>query len=119
MERIINTIDKIINTLDYLIGKLENIGLFFVVGGLIGAIIQRTRQHMTFRKFVSVAVMGMFVGWVIGTASTELLGFSDKVAYATCALGGVFAEDLLKEVESFIKSLSDLVKNFINNKINK
>lgn len=111
--------EKIINTIDNLICKLENIGLFFVIGGLIGAVIQRTRKKMTFRKFASVAIMGMFVGWIIGTASTELLGVSDKVAYATCALGGVFAEDLLKEFEEFIKSISEVAKTFINNKINR
>lgn len=98
---------------------LKDVGIAFVLGGLVGAIVQRMRKRMTILKFISVAVMGMFVGWIIGTMLTEWTNFSDKIIYSACALSGVFAEDILKELEKLILKLSDFLSNFINNKINK
>lgn len=98
---------------------LEKVGIAFVIGGLVGAVVQRMRKRMTWRKFISVAVMGMFVGWIVGTILTEWTNFGEKVIYSACALSGVFAEDILKEFEKFISRLSEFLSNFINNKINK
>lgn len=98
---------------------LEKFGIAFVIGGLIGAVVQRMRRRMTLRKFISVAVMGMFVGWIVGTILTEWTNFGEKVIYSACALSGVFAEDILKEFEKLIGKISEFVGNFINNKINK
>lgn len=50
---------------------LESIGISSILGGLIGAIIQRMRKGMTMKKFISVAIMGMFVGWIIGSVLME------------------------------------------------
>lgn len=96
---------------------LENIGISSILGGLIGAIIQRMRKGMTMKKFFSVAIMGMFVGWIIGSVLMEWTNLSDKVIYSACALSGVFAEDLLKEMEDLIKNLSEFVKKWIDKKI--
>lgn len=98
---------------------LEKFGIAFVIGGLIGAVVQRMRKRMTIQKFISVAVMGMFVGWIVGTMLTEWTNFSDKVIYSVCAMSGVFAEDILKEFEKLIGRISEFFTNFINNKINK
>ena len=98
---------------------LEKFGIAFVIGGLVGAVVQRMRRRMTIRKFISVAVMGMFVGWIMGTILTEWTNFGEKVIYSACALSGVFAEDILKEFEKFISKLSEFLSNFINNKIDK
>src|SRR5690554_7726385 len=98
---------------------LEKFGIAFVIGGFIGAVVQRMRRRMTWRKFISVAVMGMFVGWIVGTVLTECTNFGEKVIYAACALSGVFAEDILKELAKFVTKLSEFLSNFINNKINK
>lgn len=110
-------------TLEILILKsitwLEKFGITFVIGGLIGAVVQRMRKRMSFSKFISVAVMGMFVGWIIGSVLTEWTNFGDKVIYSACALSGVFAEDILKEFEQLIKKLSEFFTTFINNKLNK
>lgn len=98
---------------------LEKVGIAFVIGGLIGAIVQRMRKRMTIRQFLSVAVMGMFVGWIIGSLLTEWTNFSDKVIYSACAMSGVFAEDILKEFEKLVGKISEFFTTFINNKINK
>lgn len=98
---------------------LEKFGIAFVIGGFLGAVVQRMRRRMTISKFISVAVMGMFVGWIIGSVLTEWTNFGEKVIYSACALSGVFAEDILKELEKLILKLSDFLSNFINNKINK
>lgn len=98
---------------------LEKFGIAFVIGGLVGAVVQRMRRRMTWQKFISVAVMGMFVGWIVGTILTEWTNFGEKVIYSACALSGVFAEDILKEFEKFISKLSEFLSTFINNKINK
>src|SRR5690606_8703685 len=98
---------------------LKEVGIAFVIGGLIGAVVQRMRRRMTWRKFISVAVMGMFVGWIIGSVLTEWTNFGEKIIYSACALSGVFAEDILKELEKFVSKLSEFLSTFINNKINK
>lgn len=98
---------------------LEKFGIAFVIGGLIGAVVQRMRRRMTWRKFISVTIMGMFVGWIVGTILTEWTNFGEKVIYSACALSGVFAEDILKEFEKLISKLSDFLSNFINDKISK
>lgn len=98
---------------------LEKVGIAFVIGGLIGAVVQRMRKRMTIRQFISVAVMGMFVGWIIGSLLTEWTNFSDKVIYSACAMSGVFAEDILKEFEKLVGKISEFFTSFINNKINK
>jgi len=96
---------------------LEKFGIAFVIGGFIGAVVQRMRRRMTWRKFISVAVMGMFVGWIVGTVLTEWTNFGEKVIYSACALSGVFAEDILKEFEKLISKVSEFITTFINNKI--
>ena len=98
---------------------LEKFGIAFVIGGFLGAVVQRTRKRMTWRKFISVAVMGMFVGWIIGSVLTEWTNFGEKVIYSACALSGVFAEDILKELEKLVGRISEFISTFINNKINK
>lgn len=98
---------------------LEKVGIAFVIGGFLGAVVQRMRKRMTWRKFISVAVMGMFVGWIVGAILTEWTNFGEKVIYSACALSGVFAEDILKEFEKLIGRISEFFSNFINNKINK
>lgn len=98
---------------------LKEIGIAFILGGFIGAIVQRMRKRMSISKFISVAVMGMFVGWIIGTVLTEWTNFGDKIIYSACALSGVFAEDILKEFEKLVIKLSDFISTFINNKLNK
>ena len=107
------------NTLYKLLIWFEKVGIAFVIGGLIGAIVQRMRKRMTCAKFLRVTVMGMFVGWIIGSVLTEWTNFGDKIIYSACALSGVFAEDLLKECEQIVKKLSEHISNYINNKLNK
>lgn len=98
---------------------LEKFGITFVIGGLIGAVVQRMRKRMTIQKFISVAIMGMFVGWIIGSVLTEWTNLGDKIIYSACALSGVFAEDILKETELLVKRISEIVTTYINNKLNK
>jgi len=107
------TIELLINALEW----LEKAGAPFVIGGLIGGIIQRMRKRMSFWKFVNSLVIAMFVGWTIGSVLTEWFDLPDKIIYAACALSGVFSEDLLNEVEKLVKNLSVFVKSFINKKI--
>src|SRR5690606_27807137 len=96
---------------------IKEVGIAKVIGGLIGAVVQRMRRRMTWRKFISVAVMGMFVGWIIGSVLTEWTNFGEKIIYSACALSGVFAEDILKEFEKLISKVSEFITTFIQNKI--
>lgn len=105
---------------EYLIQMLnwfEKVGITFVIGGLVGGIIQRMRKRMSFWKFINSLVIAMFVGWTIGSVLTSWFSLPDKVVYAACALSGVFSEDLLNEMEKLVKNLNVFVKSFINKKI--
>lgn len=106
--------------IEYLIPVLswfEKVGITFVIGGLVGGIIQRMRKRMSFWKFINSLVIAMFVGWTIGSVLTSWFSLPERVVYAACALSGVFSEDLLNEVEKLVKYLSVIVKTLINKKI--
>lgn len=95
----------------------ERMGASFLVGGLVGGIIQRMRKRMSFLKFVSSLVIAMFVGWVIGSLLTNWFDLPDRVIYSACAISGVFSEDFLNEIEKLVKNFNEFVKKYVNGKI--
>lgn len=108
--------EALIKLLVYFESVAERWGFTFVIGGLIGGIIQRMRKRMSFQKFIMSLAMAMFVGWVIGNALETWLNLPQQIVHSGCALAGVFSEDILNEIEKFIKSVSELAQNIIKSK---
>ena len=108
----------VIKSVHQLENSAEKLGIPFLIGGFIGAIVQRMRKRMSWVKFFSSVVLAMFVGWVVGVSLRSLFSLETSVVYGICSMAGAFSEDLLDEVEKLVGAFSDIVKNFINNKLN-
>lgn len=112
-------VNELIYTLiAYFESYAEKLGIPFLVGGFVGALVNRMRKRMTIKKFLASVFLAMFVGWIVGISLQSLFDFKTPFVYAICSLAGAFSEDLLDEVEKLIDNLSELIKTFINNKIN-
>lgn len=96
--------------------KAEAWGIPFLIGGFIGALIQRIRKRTTWTKFLGSIFMAMFVGWVVGISITSFFNFQSTFVYAICSMAGVFSQDLLDQIEKIINNLYEFVKSIINKK---
>ncbi len=83
---------------------------FFVVGGLIGAIIHRIKTRMSFKAFLGTLVTSAFVGVCVGILMRNYLDVSEEVVFVGCSMAGVFSKDLLEEIEEIIKMISEYVR---------
>lgn len=108
----------IIKSIHSLESSAEKLGIPFLLGGFIGALVNRMRKRMSWKKFFASVFLAMFVGWVVGISLSSLFEFQTPFVYAICSMAGAFSEDLLDEVEKLVGAFSDIVKNFINNKLN-
>ncbi|WP_291071644.1 phage holin family protein [Empedobacter sp. UBA5637] len=91
----------------------EKLGIPFLIGGFIGALVNRMRKRMTWKKFFASVFTAMFVGWVVGISLSSLFDFQTPFVYAICSMAGAFSEDLLDEVEKLIDNLSEIIKKKI------
>ncbi|WP_314058661.1 hypothetical protein [Empedobacter brevis] len=96
----------------------EKLGVPFLVGGFVGALVNRMRKRMTWKRFLASIFLAMFVGWVVGISLTSLFNFPTTLVYAICSMAGAFSEDIMDEMEKIVGSLSEWIKTFVNNKIN-
>lgn len=96
----------------------EKLGVPFLIGGFVGALVNRMRKRMTWRKFLASIFLAMFVGWVVGISIQSLFTFETPFVYAICSMAGAFSEDLLDEVEKLIDNISEIIKSKLQNKSN-
>lgn len=96
--------------------KAESWRIPFLIGGFIGALIQRIRKPTTWTKFIGSIFMAMFVGWVVGISITSFFDFKSNFVYAICSMAGVFSQNLLDQIEKIINNLYEFVKSIINKK---
>jgi uncharacterized membrane protein len=85
----------------------------FVIGGLVGAIVHRLRNTMSFKKFLSVLFISAFVGFCVGIIMKNYLNASDEVIFVVCSISGVFSKDILDEIQEFIQNLSVFAKKYL------
>lgn len=94
---------------EYLISLANKYG-GYVVGGLIGAIVHRIRNTMSFKKFLGVLFISAFVGFCVGIVMKNYFKTSDEIVFVACSISGVFSKDILDEVGQIINSLSVIFK---------
>ena len=82
----------------------------FVIGGVIGAIVHRLRNTMSFKRFLSVLFISAFVGFCIGVVMKNYLNTPDEVIFVVCSISGVFSKDILDEIQEIISYVSLFVK---------
>lgn len=109
--------EKLLKIVTYVAVWLQDIGITFIIGGLVGGVIQRFRKIMTWRKFISTLVLAGFVGWVSGHLLTQYFDLPIQVVTAICSTIGVFAENILKEIEGLISNASEWFKKWLNKKV--
>ncbi|WP_139959162.1 phage holin family protein [Flavicella sediminum] len=86
----------------------------FIVGGLIGAIVHRVRNTMSFRAFLGVLFVSAFVGLCVGILLKNYLNAPDEVVFVVCSISGVFSKDILDEIQQVISYISVFIKNKAN-----
>jgi hypothetical protein len=94
---------------DYLINVASKYG-GYVIGGLVGAIVHRLRNTMSFQRFLSVLAISAFVGFCVGVLLKNYLNASDEVIFVACSVSGVFSKDILDEIQELISYVSLFVK---------
>ncbi|CAA0156697.1 hypothetical protein [Tenacibaculum maritimum] len=82
----------------------------FVIGGLVGAVVHRVRNTMSFRQFLGVVFISAFVGFCVGVVMRNYLHVSDEVIFVACSVSGVFSKDILNELQEVISYVSLFVK---------
>lgn len=82
----------------------------YVIGGLIGAIVHRIRNTMSFKKFLGVLFISAFIGFCVGVVLKNYLNVADEVIFVACSISGVFSKDILDEIQEVISMISLFVK---------
>lgn len=82
----------------------------FVIGGLIGAIVHRLRNKMSWGRFIATLGISGFVGLSVGILCRNYFDAPEEVVFVACSISGVFSKDLLDELHQIIKLFSDYVK---------
>lgn len=82
----------------------------YVVGGLIGAIVHRIRNTMSFKKFLGVLFISAFIGFCVGVVLRNYLNAEDEVIFVACSVSGVFSKDILDEIQEVISFVSIIIK---------
>ena len=83
----------------------------FMLGGIIGAIIHRLRNKMTFKRFLSSVAISMFVALCTGIVARDYFNLQESIVYVLCGVSGVFSESILDELEENIKNVSVIIKS--------
>ncbi|WP_370407962.1 hypothetical protein [Tenacibaculum dicentrarchi] len=95
---------------DYLV-KFVNNNAEYIIAGLIGAIVHRIRNTMSFRAFLGVLFISAFIGFCVGVLLRNYLNATDEVIFVACSISGVFSKDILTEIEQLIAFVSVFVKS--------
>ncbi|MBE7649308.1 hypothetical protein J2Q11_08720 [Tenacibaculum finnmarkense genomovar finnmarkense] len=82
----------------------------YVIGGLIGAIVHRIRNTMSFVTFLGVLFISAFIGFCVGVIMRNYLNATDEVIFVACSISGVFAKDILTEIQQVIAFISIYIK---------
>lgn len=84
---------------------------WFIIGGLIGAVIQRIRNSMSLRRFMGVLAISGFVGVSVGIIMRNYFNASEEVIFVACSISGVFSQDILNELQKIINLISVVFKS--------
>ena len=88
-----------------------------VIAGVVGAIVRRLNQAMSWLEFMQVIFLGVFVSYCVGVVVEEYWEISENFKYVIGAISAIYSKELLDEIKEIIKGISDTVKNWFNKKI--
>lgn len=84
----------------------------FIVGGAIGAIIDRMRKEMTWFAFFKSIVISIFLSICVGIVCKDYLMIkSENIIFVFCGISGVFSKVILDEIETILKLAPVFVKS--------
>ena len=99
---------------------LENLARKYggvVIAGVVGAIVRRLNQAMSWLEFMQVIFLGVFVSYCVGVVVEEYWEISENFKYVIGAISAVYSKEVLDEIKDVISGISDTVKSWINKKI--
>ena len=88
-----------------------------VIAGVVGAIIRRIRETMSLIEFLQVIFLGVFVSYCVGVAVEEYCDISEHFKYVIGAVSAIYSKEVLDEIKDVIYGVSEIVKSWINKKI--
>ncbi|WP_163401415.1 hypothetical protein [Flavobacterium fluviatile] len=84
----------------------------YILGGAIGAIINRMRNEMSWIAFLKSVIMSMFISFCVGTFCKDyLLLQNENIIFVACGLSGAFSKIILDEFEQILKLASVYAKS--------
>lgn len=83
---------------------------FFIVGGAIGAIIHRMRVRMSPLRFIKFLFVAIVLALAAGIICRDIFHLPETTIYVICGVFGAFSEEILDEVEDFIKHASEMTR---------
>ena len=88
-----------------------------VIAGVVGAIVRRLNQAMSWLEFMQVIFLGVFVSYCVGVVVEEYFVISEHFKYVIGAVSAIYSKEVLDEIKDIISGISDTVKAWINKKI--
>ena len=82
----------------------------FIVGGAIGAIIHRMRVRMSPLRFIKFLFVAIVLALAAGIICRDIFHLPETTIYVICGVFGAFSEEILDEVEDFIRHASEMVR---------
>jgi len=86
---------------------------WFVIGGLVGAVVHRIRNTMSIKQFAGTLGISSFVGLCVGILFKNYFGAPEEVIFVACSVSGVFSKDILNEIQQVIAYGSEWVRKFL------
>ena len=83
---------------------------FFIVGGAIGAIIHRIRVRMSPLRFIKFLFVAIVLALAAGIICRDIFHLPETTIYVICGVFGAFSEEILDEVEDFIRHASEMTR---------
>ena len=83
---------------------------FFIVGGAIGAIIHRMRVKMSPLRFIKFLFVAIVLALAAGIICRDIFHLPETTIYVICGVFGAFSEEILDEIEDFIRHASEMTR---------
>lgn len=84
----------------------------FIIGGAIGAVVDRMRKEMTWFAFFKSIVISMFISICVGIVCRDYFEIkSENLIFVFCGISGSFSKIILDEVETILKLAPDVVRS--------
>lgn len=87
----------------------------YIVGGSIGAVINRLRTKMSFKDFIASLLISIFVSVSVGIVCKDYFNIEEQnLIFVFCGMSGTFSKIILDEIQEIIGSASEIVKKKFN-----